>query len=279
MESVVTRLDQAAEAVARRAPLRPRIAIVLGSGLGGLAAEAEEAAEIPYDEIPHFPRSTAPGHAGRLVIGRLEDKPAIMFSGRAHLYEGYEPSDVVFGVRLARRLGAEVLIVTNAAGGVNPEWEPGTLMLIEDHINLTGRNPLVGPNDPGLGTRFPDMTAAYDPTLRQIARRVAEARDVFLPGGVYLGLLGPNYETPAEIRMARLLGADAVGMSTVLEVLAARHIGLRVLGISCITNMAAGILPHELTEEEVIQTAARVRDRFAGLIRGIVAAYDEEKRS
>jgi purine-nucleoside phosphorylase len=270
-----TRLDRAAEAVARRAPLRPDIAIVLGSGLGGLADEAERATVVPYEAIPHFPRSTAPGHAGRLVVGRLAERPVIMFSGRAHLYEGYDPADVVFGVRLARRLGAETLIVTNAAGGVNPEWEPGTLMLIEDHINLTGRNPLVGPNDSRLGARFPDMTAAYDPALRQLARAIAERQGVFLPGGVYLGLLGPNYETPAEIRMARFLGADAVGMSTVLEVLAARHAGLRVLGISCITNLAAGILPHELTEDEVIETAARDRDRFAALIRGIVEAYEE----
>jgi purine-nucleoside phosphorylase len=279
MGSVPTYLEQSADVVARRAPLRPHIAIVLGSGLGALAEEAEDAIVIPYDEVPHFPRSTAPGHAGRLVLGRLEGKPVIMFAGRAHLYEGYDASDVVFGVRLARRLGAEALIITNAAGGVNPEWEPGTLMLIEDHINLTGRNPLVGPNDPQLGTRFPDMTAAYDPDLRGLARRVAETQDLFLPGGVYLGLLGPNYETPAEIRMARTLGADAVGMSTVLEVVAARHTGLRVLGISCITNMAAGILPHELTEEEVIETAARVRDRFAGLIRGIVADYGKENQA
>jgi purine-nucleoside phosphorylase len=275
VDDIWTHLDQAAEAVSQRAPLRPEIAIVLGSGLGGLADEASHGVAIPYAEIPHFPSSTAPGHAGRLIVGELSGRPVLMFSGRAHMYEGYEPSDVVFGVRMARRLGAETLIVTNAAGGVNPYWEPGTLMLIEDHINLTGRNPLVGPNDSRVGTRFPDMSAAYDPALRRLARRVAERQGVFLPGGVYLGLLGPNYETPAEIRMARLLGADAVGMSTVLEVLAARHVGLRVLGISCITNMAAGMLPQELTEEEVIETASRVRDRFAGLIRGIVAAYRE----
>jgi purine-nucleoside phosphorylase len=275
MDDIWTRLAQAAEAVSPRLPARPQIAIVLGSGLGGLADEAADAVAIPYDEIPHFPKSTAPGHAGRLIAGQLSGQPVLMFSGRAHMYEGYDPVDVVFGVRLSRQLGAETLIVTNAAGGVNPYWEPGTLMLIEDHINLTGRNPLVGPNDSRLGTRFPDMSAAYDPALRRLARTVAERQGVFLPGGVYLGLLGPNYETPAEIRMARLLGADAVGMSTVLEVLAARHVGLRALGISCITNMAAGMLPQELTEEEVIETAARVRDRFAGLIRGIIAAYGE----
>jgi purine-nucleoside phosphorylase len=276
MEGAWSDLEHAADAVARRAPLRPEIAVVLGSGLGALAEEAAEATVIPYEEIPHFPRSTAPGHAGRLVVGRLAGVPAILFAGRAHLYEGYGPNEVVFGVRLGHLLGARVLIITNAAGGVNTDWEPGTLMLIADHINLTGHNPLVGPNEPRLGTRFPDMSTAYDPGLRLLADRVAGRQDLFLPSGVYLGLLGPNYETPAEIRMARLLGADAVGMSTVLEVIAARHAGMRVLGISCISNMAAGILPQELTEEEVIETAARVHDTFAGLIRGVVAAYGEE---
>lgn len=269
-------LQDAADAVARRAPLRPQIAIILGSGLGGMASELTDATTVPYDEIPHFPVSTAPGHAGKLLIGRLAGRPVIMFSGRAHLYEGYRPDEVVFGVRLAHQLGAEALIVTNAAGGVNDEFHSGALMLITDHINLTGSNPLVGPNDPTFGVRFPDMSYAYDPSLRELAEQVATGQGQTLAHGVYLGLLGPTYETPAEVRLARILGGDAVGMSTVLEVIAARHVGMRVLGISCITNMAAGMLPQTLTEEEVIETATRVRDEFAALIRGVVAAYSAE---
>ncbi len=271
---VWSQLQDAADATARRAPLRPEVAIVLGSGLGGLAAELEDSIAIPYAEIPHFPLSTAPGHAGELLVGRLAGRPVMMFSGRVHLYEGYGPAEVVFGVRLARTLGADALFVTNAAGGVNPHFEPGTLMLITDHINLTGASPLVGPPEANLGTRFPDMSEAYDLRLRALAERVAAEQGQNLAHGVYLGLLGPSYETPAEIRMARTIGADAVGMSTVLEVIAARHAGLRVMGISCITNMAAGMLPQTLTEEEVIETALRVRDRFSALVRGIVARFD-----
>lgn len=259
--------------VSRRAPLRPSIAIVLGSGLGAMAAEATDATIIPYADIPHFPRSTAPGHAGTLAVGRLEGVPVAMLSGRAHLYEGYSASEVVFNVRLMRRIGAEALIITNAAGGVNRQFQSGTLMLITDHINLTGENPLVGPNEARLGTRFPDMTEAYDSILRKYALETAHGLGLPLSEGVYLGLLGPNYETPAEIRMARVLGADAVGMSTVLEVVSAHHAGMRVLGISCITNMAAGILPRKLSEEEVIETASRVSDEFAALIRGVVWRY------
>lgn len=268
-------VDEAARIVSSRTPLRPRIAIILGSGLGTLAERVENAVIVPYEDIPHFPRSTAPGHAGRLVIGRLEGVTVAMQSGRAHLYEGYRPADVVFGVRLLRYLGAQTLIVTNAAGGVNPNLSSGRLMLISDHINLTGANPLVGLNDARFGPRFPDMSLAYDPELRALARDVAVAQRLPLAEGVYLGLLGPNYETPAEIRMARTLGADAVGMSTVLEVVAANHGGMRVLGISCITNMAAGMLPQRLSEEEVIETAHRVREEFAGLVCGIVTALGE----
>jgi purine-nucleoside phosphorylase len=271
---LLAQLDDAAEAVARRAPLRPQVAIVLGSGLGGLADAVEYGISIPYAEIPHIPLSTAPGHAGSLVVGRLEDRPVVMFSGRSHLYEGYRPSEVVFNVRLASRLGAERLIVTNAAGGVNAAFHPGNLMLISDHINLTGQSPLIGPNDPLLGVRFPDMSEAYDPRLRTLARKVGAGLGLPLVEGVYLGLLGPNYETPAEIRMARVLGADAVGMSTVLEVIAAHHAGLNVLGISCITNMAAGMLAQKLSEEEVIETAHRVGGQFSALITGIVAAME-----
>lgn len=263
-------LDEARAAVSRVAPLRPTVALVLGSGLGVLAGEITGPTVVPYADIPHFPRSTAPGHAGELVIGTLEDVPVAALSGRAHLYEGYSPSEVVFNVRLMRAIGAEILIITNAAGGVNNEFHPGTLMLITDHINLTGQNPLVGPHDAQLGLRFPDMSGAYDPVLRRCSIATARELGIQLAEGVYLGLLGPNYETPAEIRMARALGADAVGMSTVLEVIAAHHAGLRVLGISCITNMAAGMLPQTLTEEEVIETARQARGEFAALLRGIV---------
>lgn len=266
-------VEAAAYAVQSRASQHPRIAIVLGSGLGTLAEALPDAISVPYADIPYMPRSTAPGHAGRLLVGKLEDQSVLLFDGRAHLYEGYSADDVTFAVRLARRLGAEALIITNAAGGLNPDFTSGTLMLICDHINLTCRNPLLGPSDARMGTRFPDMTEAYDPVLRVLARMVAEQQEITLVEGVYLGLLGPNYETPAEVRMARILGGDAVGMSTVLEVIAANHVGLRVLGISCITNAAAGMLPGKLTEEEVIDTAHAVRDQFASLVRGVIAAY------
>lgn len=192
------------------------------------------------------------------------------------MYEGYSAQQVVFPLRVLARLGARYLLVTNAAGGVNPQFHPGTLMLIGDHINLTGRNPLVGPNDPSLGVRFPDMTEAYDPDLRSLARGVAAQLGIAVAEGVYLSLLGPSYETPAEIRMARTLGADAVGMSTVMEVIAANHMGMRVAGISCITNMAAGMLPQKLTEEEVIETASAVRQQFGALVQGIVAVLPGE---
>jgi purine-nucleoside phosphorylase len=268
-----TRLDAAADAVSRLSDVRPRIAIVLGSGLGTLAESARLETRIPYRDIPFMPVSTAPGHAGALLLGELERCPVALLSGRAHMYEGYAPEQVVFAVRLMRQLGAETLIVTNAAGGVNEAFRPGQLMLISDHINLTGRNPLVGPADPRLGVRFPDMSEAYDPALRDLARQAAASLGLTLAEGVYMGLLGPNYETPAEIRMIRTLGADAVGMSTVLEVIAAHHMGMRVLGLSCITNLAAGILPQKLTEEEVIETAMKVRDDFATLVRRIVAEY------
>jgi purine-nucleoside phosphorylase len=235
-----------------------------------MAQEIENATVIPYAEVPHFPLSTAPGHAGELVLGTLEGQPVAALSGRAHLYEGYTPEQVVLPVRAMRLLGAEILLITNAAGGLDPTWDPGTLMLIADHLNLTGRNPLVGPNDARLGVRFPDLSAAYHPGLRAQAREAAAEAGVSVEEGVYAGLLGPSYETPAEIRMLRTLGADAVGMSTVMEVIAANHAGLAVLAISCITNLAAGLLPRELTEQEVIDTAARVRDTFAALVRTVI---------
>jgi purine-nucleoside phosphorylase len=265
------RLREAADWIQQRASLRPQIALVLGSGLGSLAEEVSDAVVLPYREIPCFPVSTAPGHAGKLVVGRLEGKHVAVMAGRAHMYEGYTAQQVVFPTQVMRQLGAETLIITNAAGGVNLAFQTGALMLITDHINLTGRNPLVGPNDPRLGVRFPDMSEPYSIKLRAEAYRAAASAGVDLVEGVYLGLLGPNYETPAEIRLARSMGADAVGMSTVMEVIAANHAGMEVLGISCITNLAAGILPRKLTEEEVLETAMRVRGEFAMLIKGIVS--------
>jgi purine-nucleoside phosphorylase len=273
MKTLHEQLGEAVAAIRRTSDLQPRIGIILGSGLGPLADEVADSTAVPYEQIPHFPISTAPGHAGKLVLGQLDAQPVVAMAGRVHLYEGYTPEQVVFPVRTMRKLGAEMLLLTNAAGGVNPHFGAGTLMAISDQINFTGRNPLVGPNDVELGARFPDMSEAYSTTLRDLAHGVARQFGIPLAEGVYMGVLGPNFETPAEIRMARAFGADAVGMSTVMEVLAAQHCGMHVLGISCITNMGAGILPHKLTEAEVFDTAQRVRHEFARLVRGIVAAY------
>jgi purine-nucleoside phosphorylase len=242
----------------------------LGSGLGGFADEIESPTHIPYEEIPGIPSSAVVGHAGRLVVGRAEGVPVVAMQGRVHLYEGHDPNDIVFGVRLMRTLGAEILVITNAAGGVDPSFAAGALMIIEDHLNLTGQNCLVGPNDDDLGPRFPDMTRAYDRELGEIADAVAREKGFALERGVYAGLLGPTYETPAEVRMVRALGAHAVGMSTVLEVIAARHMGQRVLGLSCITNMAAGITGAALSHDEVKETAERVREEFVALLRGVI---------
>jgi purine-nucleoside phosphorylase len=266
---------EAAGSIRQLLPLRPELAIVLGSGLGA-AMELDAAAEIPYGEIPHFPISTVPGHAGSLHLQDFEGVPTAFLSGRVHLYEGYDPDQVVFAVRVMRILGASTVFLTNAAGGVNTDFHPGVLMVIQDHINLTGSTPLLGPNDDRLGPRFPDMSEIYSRNLVSLARASAQSLGQEMVTGVYLGLLGPSFETPAEIRMARLLGADAVGMSTVLEAVAATHIGMDVLGISCITNMAAGILPQKLSHEEVIETTQRVRHEFAGLLRAIVSSYAKQ---
>lgn len=275
VEAYVQRLEEAASYVRARSEHRPAVAVVLGSGLGPLANDVRNATIIPYVEIPHFPVSTAPGHAGRLVLGQFEGRTVAMMAGRVHLYEGYSAREVVFPIRLLRLLGAETVLLTNAAGGVNERFSSGALMLIADHINLTGHNPLVGKNDERFGVRFPDMTEAYAPDLRALARRIAGEIGVPLEEGIYLGLLGPTYETPAEVRMVRTLGGDAVGMSTVLEAIAANHMGMRVLGISCITNMAAGMLPQKLNHEEVMETAARVANEFAALVRAVVARLGE----
>lgn len=270
--STLEQLEESLDAIRSVTDLVPRLAMVLGSGLGPLADEVDAAAVLPYADVPHFLPSTAPGHAGRLVMGYLEGVPVAVMAGRSHMYEGYSAARVAYPVQVMSLLGADTLVVTNAAGGVNTAFHSGTLMLIADHINLTGRNPLVGHNDSRLGPRFADMSQAYDPALRNLAKRVAGELGQTLAEGVYLAVLGPSYETPAEIRMARALGADAVGMSTVMEVIAAGHAGMRVLGISCITNMAAGILPQKLTEEEVIETALQAQGRFGALVRGVVAA-------
>lgn len=269
--SELLRVREAAEYVASRTELRPEVGLILGSGLGGLADEMEDATAIPYPSIPHFPASTVPGHKGRLVVGRLAGTPVYAMQGRFHFYEGYAMEQVVRPVRVMARLGVRILIVTNAAGGVNESFNPGDLMLIVDHINMFGTNPLIGPNEEEFGVRFPDMTEAYDKELRALAEEVARERGLTLRQGVYMGLSGPVFETPAEIRAWRTLGADAVGMSTVPEVIAARHMGVRVLGISCISNMAAGILPEPLTHEDVIKVTARAAGDFGGLVKGIVA--------
>ena len=268
---MITALEEAKQAVSDRVG-DVDVALVLGSGLGAYADGLGAAVAIPYAEIPHMPRSAVSGHAGNLVAGTHGQMRVVAMQGRTHLYEGQSPGDVVFGVRLMASLGARTLIVTNAAGGIAPELEAGELMAITDQLNLTGTSCLVGPNDDGLGPRFVDMTAAYDPRLIEIACGVASDLGFELRRGVYAGLLGPTYETPAEVNMLRTLGADAVGMSTVLEVIAARHMDLRVLGISCISNLAAGIAEGPLSHDEVKETARSVRSRFESLLSGVLEA-------
>ncbi len=260
----------AASFVRTRTKVTPRIALVLGSGLGALAGEIAAEATIPYAEIPSFPRSTVEGHAGQLVLGMLEGKPVVAMAGRVHFYEGYTLAEVVFPIRVMRALGAEMLIVSNAAGGINRQWRAGDLMIIADHINFMGSNPLIGPNDPAQGPRFPDMSAAYDRALVELAERAALAEGLQIRKGVYLGVSGPSYETPAELRMLGRWGADAVGMSTVPEVIAARHMGMRVLGITAITDMATGEQVQQVTHEEVIAVAKQVEPRFIRLVKRVV---------
>lgn len=265
------RVREAADYVSKRSALRPEIGIILGSGLGGLADQMDDVTAIPYSSIPHLPKSTVPGHKGRFVIGKLAGKPVYAMQGRFHYYEGYTMEQVVRPVRMMARLGVRTLVVTNAAGGVNESFSPGDLMLITDHINMFGTNPLIGPNEEQFGVRFPDMTRAYDEQLRTLALDTAARLGLTLRQGVYMGLSGPVFETPAEIRAFRILGADAVGMSTVPDVIAARHLGLRVLGLSCISNMAAGILPEPLTHEDVMKVTARAGDAFGRLVSAIIS--------
>ncbi|MCT2534477.1 purine-nucleoside phosphorylase [Aquibacillus koreensis] len=249
---------------------QPKVGLILGSGLGMLADEITNPVKIKYDTIPGFPVSTVEGHAGQLVIGELQGMPVLAMQGRFHYYEGYDLDKVTFPVRVMKELGIASIVVTNAAGAVNPELDPGDLMLITDHINNAGANPLIGPNNNELGVRFPDMSTAYSKDLQDLARRVAGDLSISLKEGVYVWNSGPSYETPAEVRMLHQLGADAVGMSTVPEVIVARHAGMEVVGISCISNMAAGILDQPLTHDEVIETTEKVREVFLSFVKQLV---------
>ena len=263
-------LDDAVGYVREQVGVEPRIGIVLGSGLGGLADELEDRVEIPYSEIPDWPASTAIGHSGVLVLGSLDGVPVAVMRGRAHLYEGIGADRVAFGVRVIGRLGVRSLVVTNAAGGINPDFSPGQLVLISDHVNLQGASPLVGPNDESLGPRFPDMSDAYDPALRASAREAAARLGIDVREGVYAAWLGPQFETPAEIRFMRAVGGDLAGMSTVQEVIAARHMGVPVLGISVVTNPAAGVSSETIDHEAVLEVGARAAGSLTALVRELV---------
>ncbi len=269
-DSEFDRAEVASNFIFSKTDLRPKIALVLGSGLGAFAGEFESQIQIPYTEIPHFPRSTAIGHAGQLVIGKVGDIPVAGMQGRVHLYEGYSAKDVVFPIRVFARMGIKAVILTNAAGGIKREFVQGQLVVIRDHINLQGVSPLTGPNDENFGPRFPDMTVAYDRRFREMTIGEGNRNRIGLYEGVYAALPGPSYETPAEIRYLRTIGADLVGMSTVPEVIAARHSGIRVLGISCVTNAAAGILDQPLDHKEVLETAERVKGQFIALLKIVI---------
>jgi purine-nucleoside phosphorylase len=262
--------DSAAKLILSRTALRPKIGLVLGSGLGAFADSLTDAVRVPYADIPSFPQSTAIGHAGRLVIGNAGEVPVAAMQGRVHLYEGYSSQQVTFPIRVFARMGIGAVILTNAAGGINVSYSQGALVLIRDHINLQGSNPLVGANDDRFGVRFPDMTQAYSRAYRALACEEAAKLGIVLQEGVYAALAGPSYETPAEIEYLRRIGADLVGMSTVAEVIAARHMGLNVLAISCVTNMAAGILDQPLSHAEVMETGERVKSTFEALLRAVL---------
>lgn len=264
-------IAEAKSTIESRTALRPSIGVVLGSGLGAFAEELTSRTEISYREIPGWPCSTAVGHAGRLIVGKLGDVKVAVMSGRTHLYEGYSPSQVTFGVRVLHALGVQSIVFTNAAGGINLAYEQGGLVLISDHINLQGVNPLTGPNDDSLGPRFPDMSEAYSRKFRDQAKHVATELCVPIREGVYAAMPGPSYETPAEIRYLRAIGADVVGMSTVLEAIAANHMGMKVVGISCVTNMAAGVVPlTRINHEEVLETGAMVRDTLVRFLKALL---------
>lgn len=273
---IFEQVQEAAEFLVSRIAVSSQIAMVLGSGLGSVADELDDFTTIPYQEIPHFARSTAIGHAGRLVAGTMAGIPIVAMQGRFHLYEGYTPQQVAFPMWVFSRVGIQATIITNAAGGINPDYSQGRLVLIKDHINLQGQNPLAGMDDGRLGLRFIDMTNAYDDRFRQIAVDAGRRIGIELMQGIYAGLQGPSYETPAEIRFLRTIGADLVGMSTVPEVIAARQSGIRVVGISCVTNMAAGILDRPILHEEVLETGRRVSGEFNKLLRELIPAIANE---
>jgi purine-nucleoside phosphorylase len=271
-----TRAESAAAFVLAQSALRPQIGLVLGSGLGAFADELTDAVRIPYADIPAFPRSTAVGHAGQLVVGKSGDVPVAVMQGRVHLYEGYSAAEVAFPVRVLGRAGIRALILTNAAGGINVEYGQGALVVLRDHINLQGQNPLTGANDERFGPRFPDMTYTYAKRYREIALEEANRLRISPHVGVYAALAGPSYETPAEIRYLRTIGADLVGMSTVPEAIVARHMGMSVLAISCVTNMAAGILDRALVHEEVLEVGRRVMGQFVALLKAVLPRMMEE---
>jgi purine-nucleoside phosphorylase len=274
MPEQYSQAESAAQFILGRTSLRPQIGLVLGSGLGGFADSLTNSTPVPYADIPAFPRSTAIGHAGRMVIGNAAGVPVAAMQGRVHLYEGYSAQEITFPIRVFGRMGIRAVIFTNAAGGINLGYSQGALVLIRDHINLQGTNPLVGPNDDRFGVRFPDMTHAYEKQYREIARAEAVKLNITLHDGIYAGLLGPSYETPAEIEYLRRIGADLVGMSTVAEVIAARHMGIKVLAISCVTNMAAGILDQPLSHKEVMETGERVKTTFESLLKAVLPRVD-----
>ncbi len=270
------RADVAAKFIFTKTKLRPQIGIVLGSGLGAFADEIAGAARIEYRNIPNFPRSTAIGHAGRMVIGKVADVPVAVMQGRVHLYEGYTPREVIFPMRVMARMGIRAVLLTNAAGGINTNFKQGCLVVLRDHINLQGINPLIGPNDERFGERFSDMTQVYWKPYQAAALQEGKRLGIEIAEGVYAALSGPSYETPAEIRYLRSIGADLVGMSTVPEVIAAAHMGIRVLGISCVTNMAAGILDQPITTEEVMETGERVKADFVALLRAAIPRMNKD---
>lgn len=275
MTDEFTLADSAAQLILARTALRPKIGLVLGSGLGAFADSLSDATRVPYAEIPSFPQSTAIGHAGRMVVGHAGEVPVAAMQGRVHQYEGYTAQEVAFPIRVFARMGIRSVILTNAAGGINLGYSQGALVLIRDHINLQGTNPLVGPNDDRFGVRFPDMTHAYSRTFRKIAQEEAAKININLYEGVYAAMLGPSYEAPAEIEYLQRIGADLVGMSTVAEVVAARHMGFHVLAISCVTNMAAGILDQPLSHAEVMETGERVKSTFEALLRAVLPRIAE----
>jgi purine-nucleoside phosphorylase len=270
-----SRARQAAEFILSHTQLRPRIALVLGSGLGGFADELEGAVRIPYSAIPFFPQSTAVGHAGTLVIGTIAGIAVAAMQGRVHLYEGYTAKQVVFPIRVFGRMGVKSVVLTNAAGGINPGYGHGALVVIRDHINLQGQNPLTGPNEDRFGPRFPDMTDAYNPELRKFVMDESTPLGGGIFEGIYAALPGPSYETPAEIRYLRTIGADLVGMSTVPEVIVARHMGIEVLAISCVTNAAAGMSGEKINHDEVLETGERVRGKFLALVRAVLPGIEQ----